>query len=453
MRKTYILDTNVLLHDPDSLFSFEDNAIVLPLSVIEELDRIKRRSDEVGRNAREVSRRLDELRMRGRLSEGVGLANGGSVRIEINGNQPDNQPYGIDLNTTDNRILALAYALMNHGQTPVILVTKDLNLRIKADVLGLAAEDFYSDKVDYHQLYSGVTELYLSVEEIDRFYREGYLDYPAGDLQPHQFCILKLDESSSKSALGRYFHHRLHKLTHDGKAVYGIKALNKEQKFALDLLLDETIQVVTLVGKAGTGKTIMALAAGLEKVLEGGGRYNRILITRPIVPLGNDLGYLPGDKEDKIRPWMQPIYDNLEYLCNEHIQPNGCIDYLIANGKIELEALTYIRGRSIPKQFIICDESQNLSPHVIKTILTRVGRGSKIIFTGDPEQIDHPYLDASSNGLSYLVEKIKGGRNRRAHHPDQGREVRDRRIGRQIAVTASPGGTRGLPGRLRPRSP
>lgn len=407
MRKTYILDTNVLLHDPDSLFSFEDNAIVLPLSVVEELDRIKRRSDEVGRNAREVSRRLDELRMRGRLSEGVELANGGSVRIDINGNQPDNHPYGIDLNTTDNRILALAYALMNHGQTPVILVTKDLNLRIKADVLGLAAEDFYSDKVDYHKLYSGVTELYLSVEEIDRFYREGYLDYSAGDLQPHQFCILRLDESSSKSALARYSHHRLHKLVHDGKAVYGIKALNKEQKFALDLLLDETIQVVTLVGKAGTGKTIMALAAGLEKVLEGGGRYNRILITRPIVPLGNDLGYLPGDKEDKIRPWMQPIYDNLEYLCNEHIQPNGCIDYLIANGKIELEALTYIRGRSIPKQFIICDESQNLSPHVIKTILTRVGRGSKIIFTGDPEQIDHPYLDASSNGLSYLVEKIK----------------------------------------------
>ena len=407
MRKTYILDTNVLLHDPESLFSFEDNAIVLPLSVVEELDRIKRRSDEVGRNAREVSRRLDELRMSGRLSEGVGLANGGSVRIEINGSQPDNQPYGIDLNTTDNRILALAYALMNNGQTPVILVTKDLNLRIKADVLGLAAEDFYSDKVDYHKLYSGVTELYLSVEEIDRFYREGYLDYQASDLQPHQFCILKLGETSSKSALGRYFQHRLHKLTHDGKAVYGIKALNKEQKFALDLLLDETIQVVTLVGKAGTGKTIMALAAGLEKVLEGGGRYNRILITRPIVPLGNDIGYLPGDKEDKIRPWMQPIYDNLEYLCNEHIQPNGCIDYLIANGKIELEALTYIRGRSIPKQFIICDESQILSPHVIKTILTRVGRGSKIIFTGDPEQIDHPYLDASSNGLSYLVEKIK----------------------------------------------
>jgi PhoH-like ATPase len=261
--------------------------------------------------------------------------------------------------------------------------------------------------VDYHQLYSGVQELYLSPADIDRFYQEGCLDYNQSGLNPHQFCILKLSKSSSKSALARYNQQRLHKLAHDGKAVYGIKALNKEQKFALDLLLDDNVQVVTLVGKAGTGKTILALAAGLEKVLEGSGRYNRILITRPIVPLGNDLGYLPGDKEDKIRPWMQPIYDNLEYLCNEHIQPNGCIDYLIANGKIELEALTYIRGRSIPKQFIICDESQNLSPHVIKTILTRVGRGSKIVFTGDPEQIDHPYLDASSNGLSYLVEKIK----------------------------------------------
>ena len=407
MKKIYILDTNVLLHDPESLFSFEDNDIVLPLSVVEELDRIKRRGDEVGRNAREVSRKLDELRDRGRLAEGVGLINGGSVRIEINGNKSHNHLNGIDLNSTDNMILALAYSLMNNGQSPVILVTKDLNLRIKADVLGVAAEDFYSDKVDYHQLYSGVSELYLPHAEIDRFYQEGSLECRE-DLQPHQFCILRWSESPSKSTLARYAHHRLHKLANDGKAVYGIKALNKEQKFALDLLLDDNIQVVTLVGKAGTGKTILALAAGLEKVLEGNGRYNRILITRPIVPLGNDLGYLPGDKEDKIRPWMQPIYDNLEYLCNEHIQPNGCIDYLIANGKIELEALTYIRGRSIPKQFIICDESQNLSPHVIKTILTRVGRGSKIVFTGDPEQIDHPYLDASSNGLSYLVEKIKG---------------------------------------------
>lgn len=407
MKKTYILDTNVLLHDPDSLFSFEDNYIVLPLSIIEELDNTKKRMDEVGRNAREVSRKLDQLRLKGRLSEGVGLPNGGAIRIELNGNKPGDYYYGIDLNKTDNKILSLAYNLMNNGNGPVIVVTKDLNLRIKADVLGIAAEDFYSDKVDYHRLYSGACELYLTSQEIDDFYQDGSLPYNNGALHPNQFCILRFRDNPSQSALARYSHNKIRKLGYEGKLVYGIKSLNKEQKFALDLLLDDNIKLVTLVGKAGTGKTILALAAGLEKVLEGEVRYNRMLITRPIVPLGNDLGFLPGDKEDKIRPWMQPIYDNLEFLCNEHIQPNGCADYLLANGKIELEALTYIRGRSIPRQFIICDESQNLSPHVIKTILTRVGNGSKIVFTGDPEQIDHPYLDASSNGLSYLVEKIK----------------------------------------------
>lgn len=407
MKKTYILDTNVLLHDPESLFSFEDNSIVLPLSVIEELDRIKKRGDEVGRNARDASRKLDDLRPLGRLSEGVELPSGGSIRIELNGHKTYDLLDGVDLNNIDNRILALAYHLMHSENHPVVLVTKDLNLRIKADVLGISTEDFYSDKVDYHKLYNGVREIFLSQEEIDRFYQEGFLDCGQDHLNPNQFCVLKFRENPSKSALARYSDNRLTKLSYDGKTVYGIKSLNKEQKFALDLLLDDNVRIVTLVGKAGTGKTILALAAGLERVFEDSGKYNRLLITRPIVPLGNDLGYLPGDKEDKIRPWMAPIYDNLEYLCNEHIRPNGCTEYLLANGKIELEALTYIRGRSIPRQFIICDESQNLSPHVIKTILTRVGRGSKIVFTGDPEQIDHPYLDASSNGLSYLVERIK----------------------------------------------
>jgi PhoH-like ATPase len=407
MKKTYVLDTNVLLHDPESLFSFEDNSIVLPLSVIEELDRIKRRGDEIGRNARDASRKLDELRLAGRLSEGVELPSGGSIRIELNGNKTYDLLGGVDLNNVDNRILALAYFLTNNENSPVVLVTKDLNLRIKADVLGIATEDFYSDKVDYAQLYNGVRELYLSEEDIDRFYQDGFLEFNQKNLCPHQFCILKVRENPSVSALARYYGNRLNKLFYEGKTVYGIKSLNKEQRFAFDLLLDDSIKIVTLVGKAGTGKTILALAAGLEKIFEEDGKYNRMLITRPIVPLGNDLGYLPGDKEDKMRPWMQPIYDNLEYLCNEHVRPNGCSDYLLNNGKIELEALTYIRGRSIPRQFIICDESQNLSPHVIKTILTRVGKGSKIVFTGDPEQIDHPYLDASSNGLSYLVERIK----------------------------------------------
>jgi PhoH-like ATPase len=407
MKKTYILDTNVLLHDPESLFSFEENSIVLPLSVIEELDRIKRRGDDIGRNARDASRKLDDLRLLGRLSEGVELPRGGSIRIEFNGNKAYELLEGIDLNNVDNRILALAYFLTANENNPVVLVTKDLNLRIKADVLGIATEDFYSDKVDYSKLYNGVCELYFSEQEIDRFYQDGFLNFNQNYLHPHQFCILKVRENPSMSALARHHGQKLNRLFYEGKTVYGIKSLNKEQKFALDLLLDDQVRIVTLVGKAGTGKTILALAAGLEKVYEDDGKYNRMLITRPIVPLGNDLGYLPGDKEDKIRPWMQPIYDNLEYLCNDHLHHNGSIDYLMNNGKIDLEALTYIRGRSIPRQFIICDESQNLTPHVIKTILTRVGKGSKIVFTGDPEQIDHPYLDASSNGLSYLVERIK----------------------------------------------
>lgn len=407
MKKTYILDTNVLLHDPDALVSFQDNDIVLPFTVIEELDRQKRRSDELGRNAREVSRRLDELRFTGSLSEGVDLPGGGSLRIELNNTLVSETLPPIDLASMDNRILALAYNLMQSLTTRVVLVTKDLNLRIKADVLGIPAEDFTTDKIDFHALYTGVAEMFLSDADLDRFYQDGVLPVAENGLHPHQFCLLKGRDNPSRSALGRYAHGRISRLVHDGKSVYGIKSLNKEQKFTLDLLLDDDIKVVTLVGRAGTGKTLLALAAGLEKIFEEHSKYSRILITRPIVPLGNDIGFLPGDKEEKIRPWMQPIYDNLEFLCNEHLHANGCVDYLFNTGKIELEVLTYIRGRSIPRQFIIVDESQNLSPHVVKTILTRVGRGSKIVFTGDPGQIDNPYLDASSNGLSYLVERIK----------------------------------------------
>jgi PhoH-like ATPase len=407
MEKIYVLDTNVLLHDPESLFSFDDNRIVLPLSVIEELDHTKRRVDDIGRNAREASRKLDGLRMLGPLSKGVKLPNGGSIRIELNGNKSHEFPEGIDLNNVDNRILALAYHLMKTEDDRIVLVTKDLNLRIKADVLGIVTEDFYSDKVDYDRLYGGVCELQLADADVNKFYQDGCLDYSQDNLFPNQFCILKGHTTPSSSALARYSQNRLQKLIFEGNCVFGIRPLNKEQKFALDLLLDDRVEVVTLVGRAGTGKTILALAAGLDKVFEDGNRFNRLLITRPIVPLGNDLGYLPGDKEEKIRPWMQPIYDNLELLCNEHVRPNASINYLLSSEKIELEPLTYIRGRSIPRQFIICDESQNLSPHVIKTILTRIGKGSKIVFTGDPEQIDHPYLDASSNGLSYLVERIR----------------------------------------------
>lgn len=408
MHKTYVLDTNILLHNPQSMFAFQDNAVVLPLAVIEEIDNQKKRQDEIGRNARIASQLLDALRSSGRLSEGVDLPDGGRLWIELNHQEGLDLPKGLDPLKHDNRILALASSLNGNGHGPVILVTKDLNLRIKADVLGIPAEDFNNDKVDYHKLYSGVGEHYLSSEELDVFFKQGKLSLN-GRLQahPNQFVVLKSQCNPSQSAIGRYFQSTLWPLVHGDTVNWGIRALNKEQKFACELLSSDDIKVVTLVGRAGTGKTLLALAAGLEKVLEQRA-YSRLLVTRPVTPMGEDLGFLPGSKEEKLRPWMQPIYDNLEFLLRNCEDRNEVVDDLRKKGILEMEALTYIRGRTIPGQFIICDEAQNLTPHMIKTLITRVGEGAKIVFTGDPEQIDHPYLDASSNGLTYLVEKLKG---------------------------------------------
>ncbi|MDY6910496.1 MAG: PhoH family protein [Thermodesulfobacteriota bacterium] len=408
MPKTYILDTNVLLHNPDALLAFADNLVIVPFAVIEEIDNQKRRQDEIGRNARLVSRRLDEMRVLGHLSEGIALPNGGTLRVELNHQELADCPPGLDPGKYDNRILTLAQGLRRESAQAVIIVTKDLNLRIKADVLGLAAEDFYSDKVDYHELYKGVGELFLASEELNTFYQENGLPWNGPTaLYPNEFVVLKSLDNPSQSALCRHIGRHLHPLRHEQAVTWGVKPRNKEQKFAMELLLDDSIQVVTLVGRAGTGKTLLALAAGMEKVLEQNA-YSRFLVTRPVIPMGDDLGFLPGTKEEKLRPWMQPIYDNLEYLFRDADDPSDLIDDLLHRGTLELEALTYIRGRSIPSQFILCDEAQNLSPNMIKALVTRVGEGTKIVFTGDPEQIDHPYLDASSNGLTYLVEKLKG---------------------------------------------
>lgn len=408
MPKTYVLDTNVLLHNPRALFAFEENEVVIPFAVIEEIDNQKRRQDEIGRNARMVSWQLDSLREHGCLSEGVALPQGGKLRIELNYQTLMEPPSGWEPQKHDNRILSVAYHLNKTKEGRVILVTKDLNLRVKADVLGITAEDFYNDKVDYHQLYCGVGESVITSDEFETFYRTRQLGIN-GRMRPlpHQFFVLKNHESPSQSALCRHFGGVLFPLMYGDSINFGIKARNKEQKFALELLLNDEIKIVTLVGSAGTGKTLLALAVGLEKVLEQNS-YSRLLITRPVTPMGDDLGYLPGSKQDKLRPWMQPIYDNLDFLFSDCEEPFGTLEELMNRGIMEMEALTYIRGRSIPRQFIVCDEAQNLSPHMIKTLITRVGEGSKIVFTGDPEQIDHPYLDASSNGLTYLVEKMKG---------------------------------------------
>ena len=407
MHETYVLDTNVLLHNPEAMFAFKDNHVVIPLAVIEEIDSQKKRQDEIGRNARVVSRELDALRSLGRLSEGVSLPSGAKLTIELNHSSIINCPKGLDPEKADNRILAVAFNLSQAGQGKVTLVTKDLNLRIKADVVGVQSEDFYNDKVDYEHLYSGIVEQHLSACEMDEFFQEGKLKLSGCQPLPNQFFMLKCHENPSQSALARYSQGMLLPLCHADSVSWGVKALNKEQKFALELLRDDRIRVVTLVGRAGTGKTLLALAVGLEKVLEEN-VFSRLLVTRPVTPMGEDLGYLPGTKEEKLRPWMQPIYDNLEFLMRNCPDPYGVLDDLVRKGTLELEALTYIRGRSIPKQLILCDEAQNLSPHMIKTLITRVGEDTKIVFTGDPEQIDHPYLDASSNGLTYLVERLKG---------------------------------------------
>lgn len=417
MKKVYIIDTNVLLHDPNALFSFEDNDVVIPSVVLEEIDSKKRNADEIGRNARHVARLLDDLREKGRLNEGIQLENGGSVRVELNQRDTDAMKVMFNEITNDNRILAVAVNLYHDLQerepdTPVIVVSKDTLVRIKADVIGIPAQDYLTDRIsNWSDMYAGCTSLSVHPSVIDQFYSQRMLNmsdlHIHYHLNPHEFVILKDELGSSKSALLKVSadQKRLEPLHLSNEPIWGIAARNAQQRMAFEILLNDEIPLVTMTGKAGTGKTLLALAAALMKV-EDDRKYKKLLIARPVVPMGKDIGYLPGEKEEKLRPWMQPVYDNLEFLFNT--KKPGDIEKILAGlGSIQVEALTYIRGRSIPGQFIIIDEAQNLSKHEIKTILTRVGEGSKIVLVGDPEQIDHPYLDAFSNGLSYVVEKFK----------------------------------------------
>ncbi|HJV64443.1 MAG TPA: PhoH family protein [Geomonas sp.] len=415
MKKIYVLDTNVLLYDPQALTRFEDNTIIIPITVVEEIDRFKKDMNETGRNARQFSRLMDSFRKEGSLSKGLQLESGGSIRIEIYEEKVMKRlPPELRQDRGDNRILAVAVDLMeSQTEAPVVLVTKDTNLRIKADALGLAAEDYESDKVSIEELYSGVSTLEVGPEVIDRFYGQGWLDEPVADLVPNQFISLTQAGNPSHSAIARFDEgsRRVVPLRPiDKEGVWSLFPRNREQSFALEALLDDNIKIVTLVGKAGTGKTLLAIAAGLQKTAEEN-VYNRLLVSRPVFPMGRDLGFLPGDLEEKLSPWMQPIFDNVELLLSGHEgerRHSKGYKELMAMGILEIEPLTYIRGRSIPNQYMIVDEAQNLTPHEIKTIVTRVGEGTKIVLTGDPYQIDNPYVDAESNGLTYLVERLKG---------------------------------------------
>ncbi len=413
MKKSFVLDTNVLLHDPQALFSFEDNDLIIPMTVIEEIDRFKKELSETGRNARQFSRIMDGLRAKAKLIEGVELETGGHLRVDLYTEEHmKGLPPELRSDRGDNRILAVALDVKSRSDKMVILVTKDTNLRIKADAVGLTAEDYESDKVSLEDLYSGTAQVFLPREDIDRFYSQGFLPIKQ-EFLPNQ-CLTLMDVANpSHTALARYnraLRQAVPLLRAPKEGLWGVHSRNREQQFAFDLLLNDDVQLVTLVGKAGTGKTLLAIAAGLHKSADEG-QYSRLLVSRPIFPLGRDLGFLPGDIEEKLSPWMQPIFDNVELLLGaveEGTKRKRGYKELVDLGILEIEPLTYIRGRSIPKQYMIVDEAQNLTPHEIKTIITRAGEGTKIILTGDPYQIDNPYIDSASNGLTYVVEKFKG---------------------------------------------
>lgn len=430
-KKTYVLDTNVLLSDPNSIFSFDEHNVIIPMVVLEELDRHKSRPDEVGRNARQVTRSLDNLRDRGNLMDGVPLKEGGTLRVgkmDVIENIP---LQGLEAGKPDNMIIAFAKCY-----TSSILVSKDINVRIKCDSLGVKCEDYLKMRVadDPQKFFRGVEVVEVTEEQVDSFYLDGKLDLAedltkSRKLYPNQIVVIKSVQGgqTTKSAITKCVASGqplvpITKIEH----AFGLKPRNKEQSFSLDLLFDDNIKLLTLVGPSGTGKTLLALAAALEQ-LKGLGdpskaKYDKLIVTRPVQPVGKDIGFLPGTMQEKMEPWIAPVRDNLNFLMDQRRnrpkkqrRSDGSrspaddvyLQLMQERGLIEIEAITFIRGRSIPNAFIVIDEAQNLSMHELKTIITRVGDGTKIVLTGDIEQIDNVHVDVFTNGLSYAVEKFK----------------------------------------------
>lgn len=404
-KKTFVIDTNVLLHDPEAILNFPKSNIIIPVIVLEELDKMKRLPNDLGKNSRAVFRFLDSLNTLGTgdLHHGVKLENESIIRIQLEYKTDDH--INLSLLINDNRIIMSALHLKEKGEN-VVFVSKDLAARLKAEAIGLEVEDYENLKFSYEAIYKGISKVEVDKQDIDLFYKDGSISLPVFEnSHPNEYYIMTSPEHSS--AVGKYDANKKTVVPLlKSVSTWGIKPKNVEQRCAMDLLMRDDIKLVSLIGQAGTGKTLLALACGLRKVFDEG-VYSRILISRPIMPLGRDIGYLPGTKEEKLFNWMQPIYDNLEYLCESTgSESNETLKWVMESKKIEMEAVTFIRGRSLPKIYMIIDEAQNLTPHEIKTIISRAGEGTKVVLTGDPTQIDNPYLNEDSNGLTYTIGKF-----------------------------------------------
>ncbi len=410
-KKIYVLDTSVYLTNADAIYAFKNHDIYVPLKVFEEIDKHKKRQDLVGAQARKIIRIWDELRSKGCLKKGVRIRQGLGIVKSVSASDIDRDdlPQDLDIKIPDHLIIATARAVARESERKVILVSRDINMRVIADAIGLPCEDFQNQQIvdDSDSIYTGFSEVLVDDEIIDQFYdkKEVYLEDT--NLKSNEYVMLISNANEKKTALGRFINENtpVRQLRKDKKGVWGIKPRNKEQSFLIDALMDTNIEIVTVIGKAGSGKTLCAIAAALEQTLDDRTSvYTRVIVSRPVQPLGKDIGFLPGTMEEKMSPWLMPIQDNLQTLMgNDKVT----LDMYLEKGTIEIEALTYIRGRSIGKAFIIIDEAQNLTIHELKTIITRVGEGTKIILTGDVEQIDNVYIDATTNGLTHAVEKFK----------------------------------------------
>lgn len=408
VKKSCLLDASVLLHDPSALHHYMMHDIIIPSVVLEELDRKKTMHGEIGKNARSAMKFIDQVARRGDIQKGVSFEKGGSFRIVVEKElkKKDSILLGLAPDRTRHRLLSSAHQLNELGHK-VTLVSKDPVTKIIAETIGVYTESFKSSQETYENLYKGIFTVDVPKDTIDTFYKEGEIKIPKGDYFPNSYLVLKGEENASAVVKVNAREKKLEPLLKAKQNVWGVKPRNVEQKCALDLLLRDNVKLVSLIGNAGTGKTLLALAAGLQKVFDDN-VYNRIIIARSIMPLGKDIGFLPGSKEEKLQSWLAPFFDNLDYICESGGEDGEeTKKWILESNKFQVEAITYMRGRSFTNAYIIIDEAQNLTPHELKTLISRVGENTKIIILGDPTQIDNPYLDRDSNGLVYTVGKMK----------------------------------------------